>query len=140
VFDEVNRDQCFVKLDITADIEAFIDQLVQFDAVISSSLHGAVAAHAYGIPARLISVSSRPLGDGFKYIDYLSTIGLEVQQVKACDSPASIKRAADDAQLPRAVPNLKALLDTCPFIYPAVATALHTKILAEYRLSGTSRR
>lgn len=44
--------------------------------VLSSSLHGLVAAHAYGLKAAWVKLSERPLGDDTKYRDYLLSRGL----------------------------------------------------------------
>jgi hypothetical protein len=62
------------------DIERFIDELHECDRVLSTSLHGLIVAHAYGIPARWCEVpdSAAPLpGDGTKFRDYMLSVGLE---------------------------------------------------------------
>lgn len=45
--------------------------------VISSSLHGIIVAHAYGIPAAYVQVGDRLTGDGMKFTDYYRSVGLE---------------------------------------------------------------
>lgn len=44
--------------------------------VISSSLHGIIVAHAFGIPAARVEFGGRIKGNGFKFNDYYSSIGL----------------------------------------------------------------
>jgi len=44
--------------------------------IISSSLHGIIAAHAYGIPAAQVKWS-KLFGDGAKFADYYASVGLE---------------------------------------------------------------
>ena len=45
--------------------------------VLSSSLHGLVAADSFGVPNRHIVLSHKPKGDGFKFDDYYSAYGVE---------------------------------------------------------------
>lgn len=54
--------------------------------VISSSLHGIICAHAYGIPAAYIVTGKKLHGDGSKFIDYFSSVGLETQP-SSIDNP-----------------------------------------------------
>jgi len=57
-------------------IEPFVDQLRSCSRIISSSLHGLIAAHAYGIHWTHV-LSKNPLsGDGIKFIDFLESIPL----------------------------------------------------------------
>lgn len=65
-----------------AEMEAFVDELLECEAVVTTSLHGMIIANAYGIPARwaFFSNSPKPIaGDGTKYIDYLRSVSLEDQ-------------------------------------------------------------
>ncbi|WP_374674999.1 polysaccharide pyruvyl transferase family protein [Ideonella sp.] len=60
-------------------IEAFVDELCACDRVLTSSLHGLIVAHAYGIPAQWFTVLDAPdavPGDGTKFRDYLLSVGL----------------------------------------------------------------
>lgn len=59
-------------------IESFIDELCQCERILSSSLHGLIVSHAYGIPAQWFTVSDAAggvPGDGTKYSDYHLSIG-----------------------------------------------------------------
>lgn len=57
-------------IDICAGEREFIDQLLSVERVLSSSLHGLVAADAYGIPNARVVLSDRVFGGDFKFMDY----------------------------------------------------------------------
>ena len=61
----------------SGDLEGVIDQITSCDRTVSSSLHGLVISHAYGIPTRQIEYSDRINGDGTKFLDYYGGIGME---------------------------------------------------------------
>jgi hypothetical protein len=60
------------------EIEAFIDEVAACDAVVSSSLHGLIVSHAYGIPTRWADVvgGGAVPGDGMKFVDYFQSVGI----------------------------------------------------------------
>ena len=53
-------------------------EISKCEYILSSSLHGIIAAHAYGIPAAHI-VFSKLHGDGTKFLDYYQSVGLEME-------------------------------------------------------------
>jgi len=53
----------------------FINQLSQYESVISSSLHGIIFCHSYSIPVCSIKITEKITGNNFKYIDYYKSIG-----------------------------------------------------------------
>lgn len=60
-------------IDIRGGTTQVVDEINRCRRVASSSLHGLVAADAYGVPAIWIRFSDLPAGDGFKFRDYLSS-------------------------------------------------------------------
>lgn len=56
-------------------LETYLDHMASCDCILSSSLHGVVFAHAYGIPAIWVTLSDGVIGKGFKFRDYASYFG-----------------------------------------------------------------
>jgi hypothetical protein len=48
--------------------------------IISSSLHGIIAAHAYNIPAAMVRFSNNLHGDGIKFVDYYESINAVLKE------------------------------------------------------------
>lgn len=66
----------------TRTVETIIAEICQCGKIISSSLHGLILAHTYGVPARWIQIKDMRLhqSQSFKFYDYLSGIGAEAQR------------------------------------------------------------
>ncbi len=65
------------------DIEAFLDEMRACERIVSTSLHGVIIAHAYGIPALWATVSDSKQqihGDGIKFQDYFLSVGITEEQ------------------------------------------------------------
>jgi hypothetical protein len=64
------------------DVEMFITELCECEMILSTSLHGIILAHAYGIPAQWAVISNAEKqvhGDNSKFSDYFLGVGLDVQ-------------------------------------------------------------
>ena len=62
-------------IDVQQPVERVIDEIASCSHILTSSLHGLIAAHAYGIPALWVQFGAKLLGDGTKFRDYLSSVG-----------------------------------------------------------------
>jgi pyruvyltransferase len=75
-------------IDVLDVPERVVDAIASCERIISSSLHGVIVAHAYGIPAAWVSFSDKIGGDGTKYHDYFESVGCTVDGcVRAEDLP-----------------------------------------------------
>lgn len=64
---------------LSANPIEFIHKMSQYNAIISSSLHGIILAHAYGIPAGWWKPSDNLTGDGSKFEDYAQSVGVQLK-------------------------------------------------------------
>lgn len=65
-------------------IERVVDDVLDCEMILSTSLHGIIVANAYGIPARWCTFAddgSSIAGDGLKFADYFLSVGLPIQTV-----------------------------------------------------------
>ncbi|MFD2834222.1 polysaccharide pyruvyl transferase family protein [Gramella sp. AN32] len=60
---------------MTNSIEKTTDEILSCEKIISSSLHGLIVPHAYGVPAVWIPFSNKPFGNAIKYKDYYNSVG-----------------------------------------------------------------
>ncbi len=115
----VDRDSAFVDvcrregvpiIDVQGSPETYVEQLTSCHRIISSSLHGIILAHAYAIAAAWVVISDRVHGDGFKFFDYYSSLGVKARDVPML-SPAdgTIDQMMDKCWRPDALPDRAAL-------------------------------
>ncbi|WP_245583431.1 polysaccharide pyruvyl transferase family protein [Salinimicrobium terrae] len=74
---------------LTMDVEATTLEILECERILSTSLHGLIVAHAYGIPAVWVKMSSKIFGNDVKYFDYLESVGLEAYEAEVVDEGIS---------------------------------------------------
>ena len=87
-------------IDVSAPLEQYAAALSSCERILSSSLHGLIFAHAYGIPGAWIKMSNRVIGDGFKFFDYYSSIGVNKSDVPMLTSDARLEALSERCHLP----------------------------------------
>jgi pyruvyltransferase len=96
-------------IDIQQRVEVVIDQIASCDYILSSSLHGLIVAHAYGVPAAWVRFNKSLLGDGTKFHDYLEAVEQSVDDAITLDM-----QSFDPESLLQSVPMPPAKFDTAP--------------------------
>lgn len=93
----------------------FINDILECEIILSSSLHGLIAADSYGIPSYWIELSNKVIGNGFKFRDYFSSVNRPVMTPIIIQSNESIKSISHHFYDYKIEIDLDKLLDACPF-------------------------
>lgn len=72
------KDDAFKIIDLKNDVESVISDICECGIVYSSSLHGIITSHAYGIESYWIKLSNNLAGDGVKFLDYFSSVNISL--------------------------------------------------------------
>lgn len=118
----------------TKNIKDVIEQITSCHRILSTSLHGIIISHAYGIPA--LWIKHKKLHDSnFKFYDYFSSVGIkEYEGLENIDELLSSEKnymAYFEDYKSRALPNIelkkiqKELLSVAPFKVVSKYNNLH---------------
>jgi hypothetical protein len=107
-------------VDIEKSVEEVCDEICSCAYTISSSLHGIILSHAYGVPSAWMTTQTPLTGSGIKFLDYYASIGEDHPQAipwqAVISSLASIDvHASQWCKQAPSLPDLDALLKACPF-------------------------
>lgn len=112
------KDLTFLDLKV-GDIEGVISEIATADFIFSSSLHGLIVAHTYGVPAIWVKFSDKLDGDDIKFNDYFLSVGIRLYKPYLFTEGLLEKKFEKDIKLP----DLKVLnqvqqnlLESCPFL------------------------
>jgi pyruvyltransferase len=107
---------------LTDDVENFVKEICSCRLILSSSLHGLIIAHAYGIPALWIKLSDQIIGSGFKFHDYFASVSIPTHDAIDLTSEEFIllEDVLDESVKKNAYKHLinfdpVPLINTCPF-------------------------
>ncbi len=109
-------------IDVLASVEEVIWQIKACDKIISSGLHGMMAAHAYRVPCEWTKFSNNVEGDDFKFLDYFSSINcskLTFIDLRTQLNVNTLNALINHMQfnLPLLDADLNKLFNCCPFRY-----------------------
>jgi polysaccharide pyruvyl transferase WcaK-like protein len=80
---------------LTMDVEAITQEILECERILSTSLHGLIVAHAYGIPAVWVKMSNKIFGNDIKYTDYLESAGLETYEAEFIENRISEEKISE---------------------------------------------
>lgn len=78
-------------IDICSEAHEFVRQVKECDIIASSSLHGLICADSYNIPSIWLKFSDKIAGNGFKFMDYFSSVGRLNETSFIVDSKTTIQ-------------------------------------------------
>jgi len=108
-------------IDVTQPVEKVIDEINQCNVTLSSSLHGLIVSHAYGVKSTWVEFGEPLIGDGTKFLDYFMAFEPKTQ-IKAVkiDSSFTIEdliSIAEIHEIPKHSELTAGLVSSCPFYY-----------------------
>ena len=110
-----NKDVCVIDLKKYNSWHDVIDQIRLCKAILSSSLHGIIVSDAYNIPNVWIKLSDKVYGNGFKFLDYFSSVKRQTSRPIIINKKTDLENAISELNNYVAITySPEALLKTCP--------------------------
>ena len=109
-----SRNSDVINIDVFSKMESFVSDLKSCDFTASSSLHGVILSHAYGIPSVWVPLSDKLAGGSFKFNDYYQSVNAECKPVhlKNFELPAEVESSTSLPQLGKITEKLMKTLKT----------------------------
>jgi hypothetical protein len=106
-------------VDATDGLERVVDQIANASHCISTSLHGVIVAHAYGVPWTWLRIGNQRLaGDTFKFEDFFTVLARsdvsEATVASADVAGLNFQKLANAARLPASLSDFSSLHDAFP--------------------------
>lgn len=79
-----------ILIDVRQEPMQVLEQIASCDFIISTAMHGLIAADSLGIPNKWIEVSDKVVGNGYKFRDYYSVFKSHKQQAYRLDEQNGI--------------------------------------------------
>lgn len=83
-----------------------VREITECRSIVSSSLHGIITAHSYGIPAAWVKFSNKIYGDDSKYYDYYQSVKLDAK-LSTVENPQMNSISYDLLKIKSVFENLK---------------------------------
>lgn len=109
-------DPTILIIDILSGIKRVVDEICSCERIASSSLHGIIAADAYGIPSIWIEFSNKIDGNGFKFYDYFESVGRKGECPLRITVNTTIQEIINHYRDYKVEINVEKLVDACPFL------------------------
>jgi pyruvyltransferase len=97
------------------DVNKIIKDILSCECIISSSLHGIIAADAYNVPSIWVEFSEKIGGNGFKFRDYFSSVNrIDTTPIKI-DTTTKLADIMNQFYDYKIDIDLEKLYNSCPF-------------------------
>lgn len=103
-------------INILSGINEVVDNICKCELIASSSLHGIIAADAYGVPSIWIEFSDNVAGNGFKFYDYFESVGRNDERPFRITENTMVQDIYSEYKDYKIDLDLGKLLDACPFL------------------------
>ena len=117
-----SQSQDILIIDVRNDVEEVVNEICKCEFTLSSSLHGIMVSHAYGIKSSWIKLSEKIAGDNSKYFDYYYSIGLKeitepitLDQISHPYNAQKLRNAIESYPNPKFPIDTEKLMSLCPF-------------------------
>jgi Polysaccharide pyruvyl transferase. len=114
-------------INILDDVNKTVDDICSCERVASSSLHGIIAADAYGIPSIWIEFSDNVIGNGFKFYDYFEAVGRDEECLRITEN-TTVEDIYSHYKEYNINIDLNKLVSVCPFLTKIQKEELKAKI------------
>ena len=98
---------------MTNDVEKTTNEILKCDKIVSSSLHGVIVAHAYGIPAIWQKFSDDVFGDDIKYQDYFESVLISAYKSDIKESKMNFEELESIFDDKESLPKQEVINDLC---------------------------
>ncbi len=102
-------------INILDPINKVVDEILECEMIAASSLHGIIAADAYGVPSTWIELSDKVIGKGFKFRDYFMSVGRKDREPLRVNETTKLKEVYDKFYDYKINIDLDKLWAACPF-------------------------
>ena len=103
-------------IDICSGLEKFIEDIMDVEFILSSSLHGLIAADAWGIPNARVIIKGTLYGGHFKFIDYCLSVNRKIDYGYQLTNETTISDLGKIKYNDKIVFNAEQLVNSAPWM------------------------